>query len=43
VENEVKMEFMLGFQNLVLAVGVCRRQLGGNEMLNRIKARLDRP
>jgi hypothetical protein len=34
VEKEVRKELLLGFQNLVLAVGVCRRQLGGNEMPN---------
>jgi hypothetical protein len=43
VEKEVRKELMLDFQHLVLAVGVCKRQLGGNEMPIRKKARLDRP
>jgi hypothetical protein len=43
VEREVRKELMLDFQHLVLAVGVCKKQLGGNEMPNAIKARLDRP
>jgi len=32
---------MFGFQNLVLALGVCRKQLGRNEMPNGITTRLD--
>jgi hypothetical protein len=43
VEKEVRKELMLGFQNFVLAVKVYRRQLGGNEMPNRIKAQHDTP
>jgi hypothetical protein len=43
VEKEGRKELMLGVQNLVLAVKVYRRQLGGNEMPNRIKARHDTP
>jgi hypothetical protein len=43
VEKEVRKELMLGFQNLVLVVGVYGRQLGGTEMPNWIKARLNRP
>jgi hypothetical protein len=41
VEKEVRKELMFGFQNLVLTVGVCRKQLGGNEMPNGITMRLD--
>lgn len=43
MEKEGRKELMLDFQDLVLAVGVCKRQLGGNEMPNQVKARLDRP
>ncbi len=43
MEKEVVKELMLGFQNLVLLVRVCRRQLGGNEMPNWIKVRFSRP
>jgi hypothetical protein len=41
VEKEARKELMFGFQNLVIAVGVCRKQPGGNEMRNGIIARLD--
>jgi hypothetical protein len=41
VEKEVKRKLMFGFQNLVLDVGVCKKQLGGNEMPSGIKTRLD--
>ncbi len=41
MEKEVRKELLFGFQILILAVGVCRKLLGGNEMPNGITARLD--
>jgi hypothetical protein len=33
VQKEVRKELMLGFQDLVLAARVCKRQLKGNNRL----------
>jgi len=33
VQKEVRKELMVGFQDLVLVAGVCKRQLGGNNRL----------